>query len=465
MELEPDLDGHTVRLHVVFAGRGDAMLLEQKIGNAWRVIVVDAGPLQFKVDFSDRSIGPYQLFFLSAARDVWRKTHDGVVFEPAAIINSHQHDDHLSGIVTLLENCAKKDDPNATMKLSHEFKFYMPNGQDTSTGSWSRVSKVIPSQFASVYNELVKKLGLTANYTNNDINAALPGLKHDRGELDPYALMISKIDPQPEQSIGDFYCDLARRYPKLNHNSLLLRTVPPDLSEEGTVYLTGDSAGELIIPHVRDQRLSIYKIQHHGSRIDACLSDSNDSLTADLGKEFALYASLSIYFNDFKLYEDYFVPTHIKHPLKSQPGITYLIEEVITKEYTSIADQNHLKNYHEILKTRFEAIRTYHKDRCFDDNVIQMLSQLKKPHPEGNPVASDVWTYAVEMIEKKATSKKNRGIFDRAFHWILLPLIIFAKPTGGYGLQNGGKSGQFQPIYNPAFTQTWPRISGISHPS
>lgn len=408
MEIEPDLDGHTVRLHVVFSGRGDAMLLEQKIGNAWRVIVVDAGPLQFRVDFSDRNIGPYHLFFLSAARDVWRKTHDRVVFEPAAIINSHQHDDHLSGIVTLLENCAKKDDPNATMKLSHEFKFYMPNGQDTNTGSWYRTSKVIPSQFASVYNELVKKLGLTANYTNNDINGALPGLKHDRGELDPYALVISKIDPQPEQSIGDFYCDLARRYRNLNHNSLLLRTVPPDLSEEGTVYLTGDSAGELIIPHVRDQRLSIYKIQHHGSRIDACLSGSNDSLTADFGKEFALYASLSIYFNDFKLYEDYFVPTHIKHPLKSQPGITYLIEEVITKKYTSIADQKHLKNYHEILKTRFEAIRTYYKDRCFDDNLIQKLSQLKKRYPEGNPVASNVWDYAVEMIEEKATSEKNR---------------------------------------------------------
>lgn len=99
-------------LHVVYAGRGDAFYLEythtDSLGKLEHVLVpLDGGPLKATAD-SKHANSPYYKYYLAVGEHIWQerfKDHPNKnKFSPKAIINSHPHDDHLDGLMNLLES-------------------------------------------------------------------------------------------------------------------------------------------------------------------------------------------------------------------------------------------------------------------------------------------------------------------------------------------------------------------------
>lgn len=91
-------------LHVVYCGRGDAMLLEYTENATRRLVLIDGGPMTAKPPSSQPM--PYWKYYISAARRVWDAMHaPGPVppFQPDAIINSHADEDHYGGLIRLLQ--------------------------------------------------------------------------------------------------------------------------------------------------------------------------------------------------------------------------------------------------------------------------------------------------------------------------------------------------------------------------
>jgi hypothetical protein len=174
-------------------------------------------------------IAPYYGFFLSAAKDIWARSRNTGEFSPTAIINTHQHDDHLDGILTLVANCAQVGKPGG---LGDNIKFYMPNC--TNDGAKAAVNHVL--------DLFIRDLGLKVSLGANVIDDQL--LIHDRMEVVRsnddtydddsrslvhtshwlpgrlgYPVMIAKDLGQLARSSD---ADWEEGWPNLNHNSILL---------------------------------------------------------------------------------------------------------------------------------------------------------------------------------------------------------------------------------------------------
>lgn len=94
-------------------------------GRRW--VAIDAGPLRYKPQKGgDSRIGPYAGYFVSAAQEVWANAGMLGPFTPAAMINSHQHDDHL-GSMEAIVGFAKRNNNNGRVRLEDTFKVFMPN--------------------------------------------------------------------------------------------------------------------------------------------------------------------------------------------------------------------------------------------------------------------------------------------------------------------------------------------------
>lgn len=90
-------------LHVIYAGRGDAMIIQDDAGGSGQMYLLDGGPLWYvAVPAKGAAPAPYYRYLAAVLKQVSRELgRPAGSIRPDAIILSHTHDDHYGGIVDL----------------------------------------------------------------------------------------------------------------------------------------------------------------------------------------------------------------------------------------------------------------------------------------------------------------------------------------------------------------------------
>ena len=255
-----------VRLHVIYAGRGDAMLIEDNN----RLILLDGGPRGYAA--GDDSGAPYYRYVMSALREVsasmGRVTPNTIA--PDAVIASHADEDHYGGIKRLFQ------------------EFLATQRATTGTAA---LPLVFNGPFVTqVFND-------ASQPGQQDLAALLTGYAFTK--LAPNAV------PAWLTTAYAFSAAVAWSRPAV---PLLGRTWSVDTSVNNLasvlmyhrarqMVFTGDSVGHLIDPFLTNngggQPLTIFKVPHHGSMRNSQRVDPGTVVPRFAGVEYALLCLLS----------------------------------------------------------------------------------------------------------------------------------------------------------------------------
>nr|RBQ91795.1 hypothetical protein FVER53263_12463 [Fusarium verticillioides] len=334
-------------LHVIYAGRGDAMILEcddYKQNGGRNFILVDGGPRDYDA-FGGRQ-APYHRYLSSACQQIMG---NGKNF--AAIVFSHPDEDHYGGYLHSLQG--------GVFPTSNVF---IPNASSNADSSnkpiddiciKANMRKVAPSpqdEFPEYLFPPVKAifpLGVVWYYGGTDRDEA------------------HYVPPNPQMT--------------KNQRSILMYTFTPKSAGEMGIFFTGDSHADIISPQIdraiplEERRFAIYKIQHHGALPDNMKQFSEPKYSDDVE------ASGFTYFL-----------------LKVQRGTAYLpfepavIETVkyAAGELTRILKLQNRSHYFSGLQYAIEGIQQHHlatlkppaekDDKIFIDFRLNAPSDLRK---------------------------------------------------------------------------------------
>jgi hypothetical protein len=155
-----------------------------------------------------------------------------------AIFLSHPHNDHSDGLRWLL---------TAVKPTQFSGPFIMP---DVSSPAFKAVKGTLNT--------------LHFQFRTGGWNpAGTPGILRLYPEKE-HILLYTRTREPPEDVDSD----------PVNKMSILMATDPESTLGKGAVFMTGDSVGHLILPHVQGQHLPVYKIQHHGSKRNSQIGKS-----------------------------------------------------------------------------------------------------------------------------------------------------------------------------------------------
>ncbi|KAF5980587.1 hypothetical protein FCOIX_4728 [Fusarium coicis] len=380
------------RLHVIYAGRGDAMYIEWTDKTQKKhLVLLDGGPLLYeavprKEDGVKRPGGnaaPYSKYLFAAGQRIWNtRFSDKDKFEPNVIINSHPHDDHLDGLLAFLRFAVlqrKKD-------FAFKGQFYQPyceNPRNLESGESRNLENT---------RKLLVKLFKWAEGTGFDYK----GIQVDY----PTAKSILKWDAKP--SLGDPSYDPDKS--PVNLESILMRTLPKEMQVEGTMYFTGDSVGWRIMKQKPPTKLSIYKVQHHGSMVNTQIQQKGNRIKFKVGYEATVRDWFRCLADSSPRYK---WDLEGKGPSK--------IMEIIQEEFPEFGDEDTRKTYLNNLEIRH---RTYVK-MSIDDKVTSPMAEITKP--ELLPKPSAVYTAVLGAVSKIPDTDAVYGTFygkkDKPTKW------------------------------------------------
>ncbi|KAK9696104.1 hypothetical protein K7432_012633 [Basidiobolus ranarum] len=235
-----------LKLHIIYAQRGDAFVLDYIVNNNRRLLLVDGGPTSaFHGAYSEG--GPYFRHYLAAIRDIWGKRNtDNIALD---IVVSHADDDHYGGILALLtkQKLTIRDPTN-----------------------WNNVNELTPYYEFPGYTKIVnaaKKLHLRAERLIQNQLAGFTMLVP--GPNDIIRLHAGSIGINGDQMDIKTYIGAT-----LTNSSILIFQNNNDnnsVTLDGSVLFTGDSSGCNILPPIGQNvpHLAVYKISHHGAFMDS----------------------------------------------------------------------------------------------------------------------------------------------------------------------------------------------------
>ncbi|KAH7210126.1 hypothetical protein DER44DRAFT_824751 [Fusarium oxysporum] len=229
------MDDYSPRLHVIYAGRGDAIKY-----------LFAAGQRIWKTRFSDKD-----------------------KFEPNAIVNSHPHDDHLEVLLAFLRFGIKK------MKDDFHFKGYFYQPKCVGSSGLTSTRKQLHYGFGW-------KEGTGFQYEGIQVDFPTIAASILNWNSKPPPITIPPYDPDVS---------------KENLQSILMRTDPDKMEIPGKMYFTGDSVGWRIMEKLKQTpppKLSIYKIQHHGSLKNTLIQDYCNRIECEVGYEAVVRGPLKI---------------------------------------------------------------------------------------------------------------------------------------------------------------------------
>ncbi|OJJ51802.1 hypothetical protein ASPZODRAFT_127936 [Penicilliopsis zonata CBS 506.65] len=288
------------KLHIVYSGRGDAMYIEYPTGvNEQSLMIMDGGPATYGPrSHGNTSTAPYWKYFFSAGRQIWEQgLRKPRPFKPSNVIASHAHEDHVGGILALIQ--AWRDGDSA---IDFDGAVYLPAQQtfgdyhikrfiDLLTNErWNQKDEKDPEPRAfKIYQPQTGEIG-------NSFNIEYPGTAG-------LAVFSRRAIAGTVKTVAHFQT-VSELTDNLNYKSILLNTrfdTVHNANGEGEALFTGDSSGWIIkqqVARIRNDaggnipHYSVYKIQHHGSGIDCRLDNKKDPLPNVLVKETAILAFL-----------------------------------------------------------------------------------------------------------------------------------------------------------------------------
>ncbi len=231
-----------IRLHVVYAGRGDALIVE----DGDDLYLLDGGPQGYTA--RSRSGAPYFRYYTAAVGAVWQEMGRSVErIEPEAVIVSHGDEDHYGGITRMFK------------------EFLAPAGsQPTPERPLVFAEPLVTQRFKRPFDESELDLAeLLMGFGFSELEAppdnpvfrsfafaARPGWTALGRDTAAPAMQSFKVDRSPTNLASVLAFHRARK-----------------------MVFTGDSAGYLIAPFIArslppwpdDRRVSIFKVPHHGS--------------------------------------------------------------------------------------------------------------------------------------------------------------------------------------------------------
>ncbi|KAM0083820.1 hypothetical protein ACKRZS_004026 [Fusarium odoratissimum] len=304
-------------LHVIYAGRGDAMILEY---NDWQTgnpsfILVDGGPKNY-VAYQNRE-APYHRYLSSACRKIMgqNSTFAGMIF-------SHPDEDHYGGYLHAL-----KRDPVPTQSV------FIPNVESDQDNSNKPIA------------DMCTRAGLRR------------GVLHHQDAL--YLIPPVKAIYPPRQCIVWYRGNTGRpeghdlyynENLSTNKRSILMYTVTPNSNGEIGIFFTGDNHADIISAQMeaglpsRTPRFAVYKIQHHGSLKDNMKQFSEPKYSDDVKALCFLYFLLKVKHRTAYLPHKKDVIGAIEH------AADHLWKKILPKEITN--------SYFTLLETTVKQIKT-----------------------------------------------------------------------------------------------------------
>ncbi|KAI1011808.1 hypothetical protein LB503_004831 [Fusarium chuoi] len=256
-------------LHVIYAGRGDAMILEcddSSTLNKRNFILVDGGPRKY--DYLGNN-APYHRYLTSACRQIMGQNNSF-----AGIIFSHPHEDHYGGYLHAI----------AGSQDIHSNNVFVPTPKsDTDT--------------------------VNASIDTACINAGLSkAVLHPQNDEHKFLIAPVKAIFPSRPAITWYYKDTERpRGNDLQHNkdltenqrSILMYTVTPNSLNGMGIFFTGDNDADTIsrcmeseFPVKLNRKFAIYKTQHHGALKDSMKHFHKPRFSKDIEKISFMYLLL-----------------------------------------------------------------------------------------------------------------------------------------------------------------------------
>jgi len=281
-----------IKLHVVFAGRGDALIVEYKINNRRVIIVVDGGPLmryhvggggskkgkkkhwrkkttqvlQPKKDNSGAA--PFRGYLMAALRSIWG---NDPTLRIDRIINSHPDDDHYGGLLELIGKNVKRK-----KQFVLDGGFYVP--YYPSEVSFQQITSFLKEHnlFASHARDITFG-GLTGMEVHFPTTPASLIKFHASG--DGVVSPASKIGPKTGIRVIGNITEVRDK----NDSSILM-------SIANSIFFTGDGSADRIQPFVIDKNFAIYKVPHHGAWLhNNNIWETTSNAPAGVANEYLLY--------------------------------------------------------------------------------------------------------------------------------------------------------------------------------
>ncbi|SCV51647.1 uncharacterized protein FFB14_12116 [Fusarium fujikuroi] len=295
-------------LHVIYAGRGDAMVLEcddSSTPNKRNFILVDGGPRKYDY-LGDNA--PYHRYLLSACRQIMGQNN-----RFAGIIFSHPHEDHYGGYLHAI----------AGSQDIYSNNVFVPTPEsDTDTVN------------ASIHTACIDA-GLSK------------AVLHPENDEHKFLIYPVKAIFPSRPAITWYYKDTDRlRGNEFEHNkgltenqrSILMYTVPPNSFNGMGIFFTGDNEADKIsgcmeseFPVKADRKFAIYKIQHHGALKDSMKHFHKPSFSKDIKYISFMYLLLKIRLRDAYLPFDEAIQRTAFHAAKRL--YTEILPESTGKKY------------------------------------------------------------------------------------------------------------------------------------
>ncbi|KAK4442436.1 hypothetical protein QBC34DRAFT_454794 [Podospora aff. communis PSN243] len=420
MEVEPEADTEVtasqVQLHMVYSGRGDAFYVTWRAADQNQtphMIMVDAGP--YKYDANTNSAAPYWEYLAWAGRRIWASVAgDNAPFRLDLIINTHPHDDHIGGLAQWLSN-----PPNATAAALPACPIILPCYYSARSQIQLIYDQTVAKHWGAtkledaINNNLVPT-GLLLKYpTESEVVVLSPSANNPANPPGP----VTPLD----QFLNDYFVDAtvtAKLQKDLNYASLLLKSTftsgPNNNNIPSQMFVTGDNHGQIITPFVKDKKLSIYKIQHHGSRFES-MGAKVPGIPTWFRAETALLFTLLYYQKNriqvaqLPVYFTGLLPVEVQnlqHGSPSPPahhGLVWLAKElwkVLLLDYFPATSRVTIEEYIEMLMKRHMRFR----DLVVHDDIPETLPRTDQDFPTKLPHDYRVANWAWEQVVNKVGS-------------------------------------------------------------
>ncbi|KAF7551252.1 hypothetical protein G7046_g7768 [Stylonectria norvegica] len=409
-----------VQLHSVYSGRGDAFYITWKDTDTnLHMVMVDAGPYNYSPTKYSTS-APYWRYLAHAGRRIWA-TNSDKPFKLDLIINTHPHDDHIGGLMALIQHdltpflgcpivipafysSETQLDPIQEHLVNRHWKPTLLNAYDAQGAAFPPAGILLKYPSSAQMLVFQPPSGLAVD-TENVANSA--------------------TTKKMFNLVGD-----------LNHASILVKTsfdnIGPSNEIQSNMFITGDNTGSKITPFVKGKKFAIYKIQHHGSRFE-CLGEDIRNIPQPVKAEALvlftlLYKHRESYKTKLPLYFSDLIPKDpatgpslpsatTMTPAKAAPqeahdGLIYLAN-VLASSITVGTEQDYLNSLLSRHMAYLEGIRK------FNAGDGEAFPDIESPgHKfEFNPAPAVLWrsvrlkiiALVVKGAEKPETMGKTKG--------------------------------------------------------